>query len=91
MSSVENRYYGVASATLATMRQVGMTLSMGIAMLLFALYIGRFQITPEYYALFLKSVRTAFIIFAVLCFVGIFASLARGRVRGEDSKQIQEL
>lgn len=82
MSSVENRYYGVASATLATMRQVGMTLSMGIAMLLFAVYIGRVQITPEYHALFLKSVRTAFIIFAGLCTAGIFASLARGRVRG---------
>jgi len=39
------------------------------------------QITPEYYPLFVKSIRTAFIIFAVLCFGGIFASLARGRVR----------
>ena len=81
MSSVENRYYGVASATLATMRQVGMTLSMGIAMLLFAVYIGRVQITPEYYDAFLKSVRVAFIVFGCLCLGGIFASLARGRVR----------
>ena len=81
MSSVENRYYGVASAMLATMRQVGMTLSMGIAMLLFAVYIGRVQITPEYYDAFLKSVRVAFIVFGCLCLGGIFASLARGRVR----------
>ena len=81
MSSVENRSYGVASATLATMRQVGMTLSMGIAMLLFSIYIGRVEITPEYYPLFLKSIKPAFIIFAVLCFGGIFASLARGKVR----------
>jgi len=81
MSSVENRSYGVASATLATMRQVGMMLSMGVAMLLFAVYIGRVQITPEYYELFLRSVKVAFIIFACLCFGGIFASLARGRVR----------
>ena len=81
MSSVENRYYGVASATLATMRQVGMMLSMGVAMLLFAVYVGRVQITPEYYDLFLKSVRVAFIVFACFCFGGIFASLARGRVR----------
>jgi EmrB/QacA subfamily drug resistance transporter len=81
MSSVENRFYGVASATLATMRQVGMMLSMGVAMLLFAVYIGRVQITPEYYDAFLSSVRVAFIIFACLCFGGIFASLARGRVQ----------
>jgi EmrB/QacA subfamily drug resistance transporter len=81
MSSVENRFYGVSSATLATMRQVGMMLSMGVAMLLFSVYIGRVQITPEYYNAFLTSVRVAFIIFACLCFGGIFASLARGRVQ----------
>jgi len=81
MSSVEKRFYGVASGTLATMRQIGMTFSMGMAMLLFTLYIGRVQITPEYYSLFLKSVNVAFIIFAALCFGGIFASLARGKIR----------
>jgi len=81
MSSVGKRVYGVASATLATMRQVGMMFSMGIAMLLFAIDIGRVQIIPEYYPLFLKSVNSAFIIFVVLCFGGIFASLARGKIR----------
>jgi len=81
MSSVERRLYGVASATLGTMRLTGQMLSMGIAMLLFALYIGRVQITPEYYALFLSSAKTAFTIFAGLCFGGVFASLARGSVR----------
>jgi EmrB/QacA subfamily drug resistance transporter len=81
MSSAPKTAYGVASATLATMRQVGMVLSMGIAMLMFALYIGRVQITPEYYPLFQQSMKTAFIIFAALCFGGIFASLARGKVR----------
>ena len=82
MTSAPHTAYGVASATLATMRQVGMSLSMGIAMLMFALYnIARVEITPEYYSLFQGSVRTCFIIFAVLCFGGIFASLARGTVR----------
>lgn len=81
MSSVEKRFYGVASGTLATMRQVGMTFSMGMAMLLFAIFIGRVQITPEYHPLFLKSVNLAFIIFTALCFGGIFASLARGKLR----------
>ena len=80
MSSVENRYYGVASSTVATMRQVGMTLSMGIAAVLFAVYIGKVQITPEYYDAFLKSVKVAFIIFSCLCVAGVFASLARGKV-----------
>ena len=40
MGSVETRFYGVASATLATMRMTGQMLSMGIAMLVFAVRIG---------------------------------------------------
>ena len=79
MGSVEKRYYGVASATLGTMRLTGQVLSMGIAMMIFAIYIGRVQITPEYYPLFLKSMKLAFSISTVLCFGGIFASLARGK------------
>jgi EmrB/QacA subfamily drug resistance transporter len=81
MSSAPKAAYGVASATLGTMRAVGMVLSMGVAMLMFALYMGRVQITPEYYPLFQESMKVSFIIFAVLCFGGIFASLARGKVR----------
>jgi len=81
MSSVEKKFYGVASGTLSTMRLTGNMVSLGVVMLLFALYIGRVQITPEYYPSFLISIKTAFIIFAVLCFGGIFASLARGKTR----------
>lgn len=81
MSSVRQRFYGVASATLATMRQVGMSFSMGIAMLLFAIYIGRVEITPEYYPLFLSSTKIAFIIFTALCCGGIFASLVRDKTQ----------
>ena len=81
MSSVEMKTYGVASATLATMRQIGMMLSMGIAMLIFAIYIGRVEITPEYYSAFVAGMKIAFVIFAALCFVGIFASLARGKLK----------
>jgi EmrB/QacA subfamily drug resistance transporter len=82
MSSAPKTAYGVASATLATMRQVGMVLSMAVAMLMFTLYkIADVQITPEYYPLFQQSMKISFIIFAALCFGGIFASLARGRLR----------
>ncbi|MBU3966629.1 MAG: MFS transporter [Euryarchaeota archaeon] len=81
MSSVEKRFYGVASATLGTMRLTGQMLSMGIATLIVAVYMGNVQITPEYYPLFMKSANAAFMVFAGFCFVGIFASLARGNVR----------
>jgi EmrB/QacA subfamily drug resistance transporter len=81
MSSVEKKYYGIASGTLGTMRLTGQMLSMGVAMLLFAIYIGRVQITPEFFPLFLVSVNVAFTIFTILCFIGIFASLKRGKIR----------
>jgi EmrB/QacA subfamily drug resistance transporter len=82
MSSVEKKFYGVASGMLGTMRLTGQMFSMGMTLLLFALYIGRVPITPENYPLFLKSMKTAFAISAVLCFAGIFASIARGRTHG---------
>lgn len=81
MSSVENRFYGVASGTIGTMRMLGMVLSMGITVLIFSIYIGKVQITSEYYPLFLRCVRMTFTFLAILCFWGILASLARGDVR----------
>lgn len=81
MSSVDKKFYGVASGTMATMRVVGQTLSMGIVMFVFMVFIGKVQITPQYYGQFLRSARIIFFIFAFLSFLGIFASLARGRIR----------
>lgn len=81
MGSVPKRFYGVASGMLGTMRLIGQMLSQGIATLLFVLYIGRVEIAPEYYSLFLASMKTAFAIFTVLCVGGIFASLVRGNLR----------
>lgn len=83
MSSVENRFYGVASGTLSTMRMTGMVFSMGITLMIFSIYIGKVQITPEYHPLFLRCTKLAFTLFGVLCFGGVFASLARGNVRRE--------
>jgi MFS family permease len=81
MSSVERKTYGVASGILGTMRVIGQMLSLGIATLLFALYMGQVEIGPQSYPLFLSATRTGFIIFSVLCGAGIFASLARGKTR----------
>lgn len=79
MSSVEKKNLGVASGVVGTMRMVGQMLSMGIAMMILAVYIGNRQITPEVYPGFVAGMRTGFIIFSILCILGIFASLARNR------------
>jgi len=54
---------------------------LAIVQLIFALIIGQVVITPESPGLFMQSNQLAFLLFTVLCFVGIFASLARGKVR----------
>lgn len=77
MGSVERKKYGVASGTLGTMRLVGQMLSMGVAMMLISVYVGDVQITSIYFPQFLASMKTCFLIFAVLCGAGIFFSLVR--------------
>ena len=80
MGSVPRRQYGVASATTGVMRLVGQMLSMGIAALIIALYVGEVQITPLQHPAFLRAFRTGFLLCAGLCVVGLLASLARGNV-----------
>ncbi|HSD66302.1 MAG TPA: MFS transporter [Vicinamibacteria bacterium] len=78
MGSVGKQSYGVASATLATMRLVGQMLSMGVASLVLALFAGRDAVGPERAAGFVTAMRAAFALYALLCVGGVFASLARG-------------
>jgi len=81
MGSVERKHYGVASATVATMRQIGMTLSMAITTLISALYIGGAEVTPEYFSPFLRSLKASYGVFAALSFCAVFASLAGVKIR----------
>jgi EmrB/QacA subfamily drug resistance transporter len=81
MSSISPKFLGVGAAVMATMRSVGQMLSMGIAMIIMAVVIGRVTITPEYYQAFLTSAKIAFGIFSILGMFAIAASLFRGKVR----------
>ncbi len=83
MSSVAKKYYGIASGSVGTMRVLGQMLSMGIATLVFALFIGRAEIVPDLDPELIKSIKIAFIIFSGLCAAGIFFSLSRGDLRSQ--------
>jgi EmrB/QacA subfamily drug resistance transporter len=87
MGSVEKKHYGVAAATTSAMRLIGQMLSMATAGMIIALYVGKVQITASNQAAFLNGFRMAFLIFAVLCLAGIFASLARGKLHGRVAAQ----
>lgn len=86
MSSVEKRYFGIASGSVATMRTVGMTLSMAIAALIFSSTMGNAEITPDVHSEFVQSVKISFTVFTLLCTAGIYFSLARGKIRSSQTK-----
>ena len=77
MSSVEKKQLGNASGMIGTMRNVGQTFSMAIALMLLALFMGQAKIAQSNYPQLLAAMKVGFIIFSVLCIAGIFASLAR--------------
>ncbi len=83
MSSVDKKFYGVASSTSGTMRLVGQAVSIAAATLIIDLYVGSAQLGPAVAGQLQKSAKLAFIIFAVICVGGVFASLARGKLERE--------
>ncbi len=80
MGSVEKKYYGLASATTSTMRLTGQMFSMGITMLILNIFMKDRPVIPQYSELFLRSMRWTLLLLAVFCFMGVFASLARGKL-----------
>lgn len=81
MSSVEKKFAGIASAMLATVRILGQMGGMAIITVLIAFYVGNNPISPEYSSAFLSGIVSSFKVSAILCTVGIFASLARKNLR----------
>lgn len=79
MSSVDKKSYGQASATTGTVRLVGQSFSMGIAAMAISLRVGEQQIVKETHGQFMESMNITFIIFLILCLVGVYASTVSGK------------
>lgn len=77
MSSVEKKHYGLASATMGTMRLTGQAFSMGIAIMAISIMMGNVKISPELHSELISSMRITFIICLVLSLFGIYASSVR--------------
>ena len=80
MSSVDKSKYGTASTILSLMRTMGQMISMAIVIVIFSILIGSAEIKPANHTELITSVRIAFALFSFLCFLGIFASLSRGKM-----------
>ena len=80
MGSVERRYAGFASASISTVRMVGMAISTAGATLIMALIVGRHDIQPGDYPNVLVAVRLTFAIFTGVSALSVLASLVRGKM-----------
>jgi len=88
IGSIAGRDYGMGSATLSTMIYAGQTMSLGIMLYIFAIYIGNVQINPSNIPLFLMSLNTAFLVFAVISTIGIIVTLL---IDGKHRKKLVEM
>jgi EmrB/QacA subfamily drug resistance transporter len=93
MSSVERGQYGIAAAIMSTMRFTGQAISLAVATSVLSANLGGIAVSgrPSLKVpadAFMKGMRSALIILASICAVGIFTSLVRGRIRSETSAKL---
>jgi EmrB/QacA subfamily drug resistance transporter len=86
MGSVEKQFYGMATSMVGTARLIGQMLSMGIVAFVMNAFVGNSAITFAVHPAFIRSIQVSFVVFGVLCLLGVFASLGRGRLREKKVK-----
>ena len=75
MSSVPPKDAPTASASQATMRTIGQTMSLGLLTLIFAWVMGSLELAPQYADMIVSASQIICSICAVACILAIFASL----------------
>jgi EmrB/QacA subfamily drug resistance transporter len=75
MSSVDKKYFGIASATLSNMRSIGQIFAMGIVMIIISAFLGNVQIVTSNHPELIISLRYSLVAIAVLSAIGIFTSV----------------
>jgi MFS family permease len=81
MGSVDSKIYGAASSVFSTTIYLGQTLSLGILILVFALYLGKVNVNPSNYMIFLMSLQTAFLIFTIISGLSVLSSFLVGKTK----------
>ena len=83
MSSVPPKDAPTASASQATMRTIGQTMSLGLLTLVFAWVMGNLELSSQYAGMIVQSSRIICGICTVACIIAIFASLVGVRSKDE--------
>ncbi len=82
MGSVERRQFGVASGMIGAMRTLGMAASLTAISLIFSLFMGQHEISPETLPAFLLSMKTGLVLYAIFSCLGVIFSFGRGKKVG---------
>ncbi len=77
VSGVEKEDYGVATSMLATMRNIGQTVSMAIVTVVVGVYMGDLALNQATPQLLTRTMHGCFLIFAGVCAVGTLISSKR--------------
>ncbi len=87
MSSVPPKDAPTASASQATMRTIGQTMSLGLLTLVFAWIMGNLQLAPQYAGMIVQSSQIICAICTAACILAVFASLVGIRSSDEFNTQ----
>ena len=77
LSCVEKKDYGAANSVVNTMRSIGQTLSMVIVTIIVTLMLPGMQLEAAGKDNLVSVINVSFIVFAAMCFAGVFLSLKR--------------
>jgi len=77
MSCVPKSSYGVASSVLSTMRNLGQNCAMVILTIVISFSLGNVKLAAAEPAALVSTMRLAYIVFAVICLLGLFCSMQR--------------
>ena len=81
VSSVQKEMFGLASGMIETMRLIGMTISIAIAIIVFTAVMGNTHISSPLFPLFIQSFHIIFLIFLGISFSGLFVALTLKKER----------
>ena len=87
MSSVPPKDAPTASASQATMRTIGQTMSLGLLTLVFAWIMGNLELAPKYAGMIVHSSQIICGICFIACVIAVFASLVGIRSKDEFNTQ----
>lgn len=80
MSSADRSRYGVASSIMSASRTIGQTASMAIVNMIIGAVIGNITLASASAGSIVIALKTAFIVNAVLCGIGVYCSASRQKI-----------